>query len=378
MKNLIEVPTYWAAKDDTSHRVYDHPPPISEEGTLGRLLESLTHIDIDDTEIMLFPAPTHPEVGERVREIASAYSDELQISIFSASDLQQIHGWLDEWAFEKEFKRQFSMEGYGRVRSMGLVMGAVKNADTLILLDDDEIVEDVDFIKKATEFIGSERDGKIIGGIAGYYLNQDRRYLLSAETPWWKRLWNKEKMMNDAFQIIGSPERLKETTFAFGGNMVIHKSLYERVPFDPYNTRGEDIDFMFNAKHLGFAFLLDTQLKITHLPPQKYVSYASKMQQDIYRFMYQREKLRYYGITPSALDPYPGYFLRKSLGARAFITSIALMLNSLTSRDGMSSAYAQNAKLSLGEAKRYAKENVPKYFEFQKKWELFMSRLTTA
>ena len=52
--------------------------------------------------------------------------------------------------------------------------------------------------------------------------------------------------MNEAFdKIIGTEPRLKETPFAFGGNMVIHQNLFTAVPFDPKISRGEDMDFLF-------------------------------------------------------------------------------------------------------------------------------------
>ncbi len=69
--------------------------------------------------------------------------------------------------------------------------------------------------------------------------------------------------MNEAFgKIIGSDPRLKETPFVFGGNMVIHRDLFTVVPFDPEVTRGEDIDFLINAKMFGFKLLSDEYLAL--------------------------------------------------------------------------------------------------------------------
>lgn len=54
--------------------------------------------------------------------------------------------------------------------------------------------------------------------------------------------------------VIGTEPRLKATPFVFGGNMVIHRNLFTVVPFDQNVRRGEDIDFLINARMLGFHF----------------------------------------------------------------------------------------------------------------------------
>ncbi len=371
--NIIEIPTDWSTRETPTQELYDHPTPITEEGTLERLLVSLTKIDIDGTEILIFPTPLHKEVEKRVNNIVKGYEGDLDIKVFSSSSLTRIREDLENWGFPQDFIEQFKMTGYGCVRNVGLVTGAIMSADNIIFLDDDEIVEDKDYIKKATEFIGKRHNGKIIGGIAGYYIDENNAYMLEEKTPWWKHLWNKERKMNEAFRIIESRERLNDTTFAFGGNMVVSSSLFKKVPFDPYIVRGEDMDFVLNAKHFGYELLLDNQLKIKHLPPEP-VSNVAKMRNDIYRFMYQREKLKLYGIPPSELDPYPGAFLKSDLCARAFITSTLLGLDALLRRDLSDFfAYMDNARLSLGEARKYAKQNADKYLEFQENWAELMS-----
>ncbi len=45
--------------------------------------------------------------------------------------------------------------------------------------------------------------------------------------------------------------------------------MFQIVPFDPHVTRGEDIDYLMNAKMFGFDFFLDNKLSIKHLPPKK-------------------------------------------------------------------------------------------------------------
>jgi hypothetical protein len=128
------------------------------------------------------------------------------------------------------------------------------------------------------------------------------------------KYWDQYDRMNEAFgKIIGSDPRLKETPFVFGGNMVIHRNLFTVVPFDPHVTRGEDIDFLMNAKMFGFHFFLDNQLSIKHLPPSKAYPIWMQLREDIHRFIYERAKIEHQtaiaGMTrvyPEDFDPYLG------------------------------------------------------------------------
>jgi len=72
---------------------------------------------------------------------------------------------------------------------------------------------------------------------------------------------------------------------------------------------------MFNYK-----FCLDNTLSIKHLPPPKPHPVWKQMREDIYRFTFEREKIRcqkrlkgMHYVTPEELDPYPGAFLKDDL-----------------------------------------------------------------
>jgi hypothetical protein len=84
--------------------------------------------------------------------------------------------------------------------------------------------------------------------------------------------------------------------------------------------RGEDIDFLINARMFGFSFFLDNQLSIKHLAPPKTHPVWMRLREDIYRFVYERAKLEsqreIQGMTkvyPEEFDPYPGCFLKEDL-----------------------------------------------------------------
>ena len=172
--------------------------------------------------------------------------------------------------------------------------------------------------------------------------------------------------------------------FVFGGAMVIHRSLFTAVPFDPVVRRGEDIDFLINARMFGFHFFLDNQLFIKHLPPPKMHPIWMQLREDIYRFIYERAKIEHQkeikGMTkvyPEDFDPYPGCFLKSDLEEKIEKACKLLSEEYLAQGDRQGSEEALN---NIVIAKTDA---VPRYdpfqslCELQKRWQglmLFTSR----
>ena len=100
---------------------------------------------------------------------------------------------------------------------------------------------------------------------------------------------DKPAIMNEAVrQLQESPGRWVDSVVAFGGNMLFGRKLFRRVGFDPGITRGEDFDYVLNARLAGYKFWLDKCLRISHLPPKQHDTppYV-KLAEDIRRFLYE-------------------------------------------------------------------------------------------
>ena len=333
MKVTMVIPSYWARESDggwhSGDTVYDHPTPLDGEGTLGRALESTMTLKDMDFQVVVIAVATAEDIERRVeRKVAdiirsSSAAVGVPVSLFGHSHLNQINHILISER-KKEYTELLKLRGYSNVRNMCLFVPHIVGSDVALLIDDDEVFEDPEFMSKVKEFIGKSIEGRAISAVAGYYLQPDGGYLVEKKTRPWMKVWGQYDMMNEAFEkVIGTEPRLKETPFVFGGNMIIHRSLFEVVPFDPEVLRGEDIDFLINARMFGYNFLLDNQLAIRHLPPQKTHAIWMQLRQDIYRFIYERAKIRNQkevdGMTrvcPEDFDPYPGCFLKDDLDER--------------------------------------------------------------
>jgi hypothetical protein len=373
MKSTIVIPTYHSRvnpiKEDL---VYDHPTPLDDNGTLGRLLESLKILRERDFQVIVISCPTNPSIGKEVKDkvdkTIEPFRKDYKILHFSHPDLLKFHK-LAKGKSAEDYIPYLSLEGYSNIRNMCLILPHILKADVSILIDDDEVFEDPDFIKKALEFVGKDENF----GIAGFYLQAHGGYKFTRKREWWKIFWDNTGAMNRAFKIIDNPPRLKDTPFVFGGNMVIHKNMFIRVLFDPYISRGEDIDFLCNAKSKGFKFLLDRELSIKHLPPKGQNPLWLKMREDIKRFIYMRVKLKRRGYPIEKTMPYPGYFLTKSLHLKIVVTNLILSLRSFF-KGSMNESFQFLKNITLiFKYRKNASSNYLKFKEMENNWRDFMN-----
>jgi hypothetical protein len=253
----------------------------------------------------------------------------------------------------------------------------ILNADVTVLIDDDEVIENPDFMDIAREFIGKRVYGETVYGVAGYYVNKYGNYYDDVSMEPWMTYWNRFGSKSKAFdKIIGCGPRLKHTPFVFGGAMVIHKNLYQIVPFDPQVCRGEDIDYLVNAKMFGFDFFLDNKLSIKHLPPKKTHPIWKRTREDIYRFIYEKSKIdsqyevsNMRTVTAKDFFPYPGEFLTDELENKIFKTNLLLALEYLANNEVEACKESiKNIYLSIHEAIPQ-KDPFTTYRKIQKYWE---------
>ncbi len=330
MKVCMVIPSYWARESKDGGRagdaVYDHPTPLDEDGTLLRALQSLDVLEDKDFQVVVIAAATAGDIEDRVEEKVAGIIEkasgtvDVDIKLFALSHLEEIHSLLQSRGMD-EYVPLLQLRGYSNIRNLCLFIPHIFGSDLAVLIDDDEVFEDTKFIGKTKEFIGSLVGDRTVHAVAGYYLQSDGDKSTMKKRSPWMEYWGQYKVMDEGFdRIIWTEPRLKETPFVFGGNMVIHRELFTVVPFDPDVPRGEDIDYLINARMFGFSFFLDNKLSIRHLPPSKSHPVWMQLREDIYRFIYERAKLEgqvvkegMVRVAPEDLDPYPGRFLRSDL-----------------------------------------------------------------
>ena len=380
MRTYMVIPTYWTGPNSEwkeGDKIFDHPTPISEEGTLARTLESLHILEDNEYTLVIIAVATNKKfekpMKEKLEKMLSKADIPVDTILFTESSLKNLKKEL-----YKDYSGEdvLSLDNYAHIRNMCIFVPYILDAEIALLIDDDEVFEDPKFVTKAKEFIGKRFYGNTIDGVAGYYLNEDNEYYDKVNIVPWMTYWDRFGGKREAFdKIIGSEPRLKKTPFAFGGAMVIHRNLMRIVPFDPRITRGEDTDYVINARIFGFNFYLDNTLAIKHLPPLKKHPVWKRFREDIYRFLYDKSKFdtqtfktNLHEIKPEDFDPYPGSFMKPDLGDKIFKTNIILALNYLADGDVEAcKGTIENIYLARYDAIPHY-NTFETYLKFQKEW----------
>lgn len=383
-KPAIVIPTYWTKPDgvptDRLLNIYDHPTPLGTPGTLGRTLESLRRLDGEFSTVVVATV-TEPELSdelERVlRDIVVGFP-ELDPVVFGPAKLAAVRRRVEEMG-APDLAGYLSLDGYSNVRNLCLLVPHVLGHEVAILVDDDEVIEQTAFVSIALEYMGEKLEGEVVLAKAGYYVKPGDDYMTPKRIPWWDWAWRKGEYMARALRALRAEPRLKSVPLALGGNLVVHRQLFEQVCFDPYMLRGEDCDFLVNARLKGFSFFGDNKMCVLHLPPP-HLAATFGSRQDVYRFVYGAAKLLWAAeepdlrrLGPNDFDPYPGPFLHPNVRWKSAATSLLLALRDIG--EGSSRAHLANARIALIEAPRYAREHRGRFFELLRRWPELLRRL---
>lgn len=381
MNPMVIIPTFISSRArrarDKSVAAYDHVTNINQPGELGRCLTSLQKVQGLGLVVILVSADDSLTLAamDKVRKTAAQYPD-INTLVIGPTELELIRERMQELGLPA-LDYEIALEGYGAIRNLGLVLASIFGFDSVIFLDDDEVIEDPDFLNKAVYGLGKlTKKGVPILAKTGYYLNDKNSYLSKHEDAWYDRYWRQGAAFNEWITKAMQGPRLSRSNHVCGGCLAVHREAFKRLAFDPWITRGEDLDYLLNLRMYGSDIWFDNQWVLRHLPP-KSTSEGERFHRDIYRWLYEYRKLEYsralidiHQVKPKSLEPYPGPFLEPGLSKRIRRTAF---LRSLSRPD--KKAYRRAAKAVKNEASAYAEENCTKFFQFQYQWPEVMAAL---
>lgn len=382
MTPCVVIPTFWTRRKgrftDRLINVYDHPTPIDEEGTLAACLRSLEQVSGLGRVVIIVAATdasVEHEAEDHVRQIADSFP-RMDTLVFGPAELGSLHRRLEQLEFS-DMVPGVSLTGYGAVRNAGLLVAAALGCEAVVFLDDDEIVTDRDFLARAVEGLGMKTsEGKVIYAKSGLSTDESGSARIPDNGHWADAFWRVDEKFNSAMAEAIKPPRMRPSNIAVGGCLALHRDMYANVSFDPWVLRGEDIDYLINARMHGADVFMDNEWRVVHKPPSG-PSEALALRQDVYRFIYEHRKLEFARsqidlrkLSAAALKPYPGDMVGSGVTWRAFVTAI---LHALTGKEF--GAFIGVAKAALSGASRYARQNCDNYFAFQRRWPLAMDSL---
>jgi GT2 family glycosyltransferase len=373
---IIVIPTYIGnSHKSEGHNVvatYDHVTPLANQGELPRCLISLRDNGVTVPVYLLVVAERgiEQQAAVKIRDIADNFAETLDLRVIDQQLLDLVYARMDLMGLGS-IKEGIALEGYGTVRNLGLIVAAAHGASACIFIDDDEIVDSPNFMEKAMYGMGKiTRNGVPILIKTGFHTDRASNWHSKQKSAWYNCFWPQGDLFNKWMKKAMSGARLTRSNSLYGGLCVIHREAFRRVSFDPWIPRGEDLDYLLNASMYGGSVWFDNQLSIVHAPP-KASNESQRFRQDIYRWIYEHNKLEYaktqidlLPIQPRLLEPYPGPFLEHSVNRRVFLTALLRALGRATHRKG----YFRAALEARREAKAYAEVFCPRYYEFQIGW----------
>lgn len=382
MNPVVVIPTIFGLR---KHRrssgnnpvdVYDHPTAPGDAPELRRCLQSLAGLDGLPPIILLVAsqATARKDAYDTVDAVVAEFPG-LDILVVGESEAQLVRQRLVQLG-APDLSTQVGLVGYSAIRNLGLVVATVLKYDAVVFLDDDEVVQDADFIARAVYGLGKlTRRGVPILAKTGFYYNSEGTYLSKSQDKWYNHYWQQGKAFNAWIEKAMAGPRLSRSNHVCGGCLALHREAFRRLAFDPWVPRGEDLDYLLNLRMYGSDIWFDNKWSLLHLPP-KTANEGARFLQDIYRWLYEFRKVEYsrtqidlMQIAPSSLEPYPGPFLRPGITRRVRRTAF---LRSLARPN--KGAYRKAARAATREATAYAEENCSKYFELQHVWPEMMRR----
>lgn len=376
MNPCIIVPTYiGSARYKPSIDVlatYDHVTPLSHQGELARCMQSFVDVGIECPVFVLVVAEhgTQAAASKKTADALAPFASSLDLRMIDHETLDRFNLRADALGVSS-IKEGAGLSGYGSIRNLGLLIAAAGNFTECIFVDDDEVVDDLEFLDKAVYGLGKlTKTGVPILVKTGFFTDKQGNWKSNQKKAWYNYFWRQGELFNAWITKAMSGARLSRSNGLYGGLCAIHREAFIRVSFDPWIPRGEDLDYLLNVRMYGGDVWFDNQWSIRHIPPASR-NESQRFRQDIYRWIYEHRKLEYsksqidlIQIAPHSLDPYPGPFLEHSIGRRVFLTALLRMIGRGSDRKG----YFRAAMSAQREAKAYAESFCDRYFEFQIGW----------
>lgn len=384
MNPAIVIPTYWAEGAQPGalgeRGVYDYTTPIDKPlPELESCLASLEQVRGVIRVIVLVVSPPGCEESARARvESICRAHPALATLVVGAREASHIERAVGRMAHHITGET-VSLRGYGAIKNMGLAVSAVFGHDVVVFLDDDEVVLDEGFLINAVYGLGSlTRQNLQILVKSGFFIDRLDSPYAEPSGEWSERYWSKAADFNRVMERAQtSSSRITRSNHLCGGCCALHAAAWSRVPFDPYITRGEDLDYVLNVRALGMDVWFDNAWCVRAQPPEETAPTPSIFMQDVHRWLYEYRKLDALNarrdlrtITSDSLRPYPGNWLSSDVRRRVFRTALRRLV---TGPDRL--AYLRILTRGRYEADQFAQVASTRYLSFAMVWPSIVSAL---
>lgn len=384
MNPVVVIPSYWGQGEQPGllgeRGVYDYTTridkPLPELETCLSSLEQVRGV-LRVVVLVVAPQSCAEAARARVNSICRAHAG-LNPLVIGQQEAAHVEKAVARMAHHVAGET-VSLRGYGAIRNMGLAVAAVLGHDVVVFLDDDEVVLDEDFLLNAVWGLGSlTRQNLQVLAKSGFFIDgMDSPYAEPTEL-WSEKYWSKAAEFNRVMERAQtSTSRITRSNHLCGGCCALHAAAFTKVPFDPYITRGEDLDYVLNLRAFGLDAWFDNEWYVRAQPPEEMAPEPATFMQDVYRWLYEYRKLDAMNarrdlrtITPESLMPYPAPWLSEQVRRRVFQTALRRLVTG-----PYRLSYLGILTRGRLEADRFAKSASSRYLSFAMVWPTIASAL---
>lgn len=377
MNPVIVIPSYWAEGVQPGalgeRGVYDYTTPIDKPlPELELCLSSLDQVRgvIRVIVLVVSPITCEDSARARVESICRAHPA-LNPLVIGAREAAHVERAVARMAHHVTGET-VALRGYGAIKNMGLAVAAVFGHDVVVFLDDDEVVLDPDFLINAVHGLGSlTRQNLKVLVKSGFFIDANNSPYADPTDEWTEKYWSKAAEFNRVMERMQtSSSRFSRSNHLCGGCCALHAEAYSKVPFDPYITRGEDLDYVLNLRANGMDAWFDNAWFVRSQPPEEMASVPSMFMQDVHRWLYEYRKLDAMNarrdlrtITPESLMPYPAPWLSAGVRRRVFQTALRRFIKGPNRL-----AYLRILTKGRYDADKFARAASSRYLSFSMMW----------
>ena len=173
MNPAVIIPAFYTSpmkRRGAPSSLYDHPTPLNSKGTLERCLASLQKVRGLGQVIILVAVEggVEKEAAAKVKAITDKFP-QMHTLIIAQEEESIIQQRFEQLGFGNQ-SDCIGLTGYSAIRNLGLVVAQILGFDSVVFLDDDEVVEDEEFLEKAMYGLGKlTKKGIPILAKSGFY-----------------------------------------------------------------------------------------------------------------------------------------------------------------------------------------------------------------
>ena len=152
MNPAIIIPTFHCPpsrkRRGEASEIYDHPTPLNSAGSLERCLDSLQRISGLGQVIITVSSEggVNDQAAAKVQAIADKFP-QMHTLVIADAEEAIIQQRLEQLGFGN-IADQIGLTGYAAIRNLGLVIANILGFDAVVFIDDDEVVEDAEFLAR--------------------------------------------------------------------------------------------------------------------------------------------------------------------------------------------------------------------------------------